>query len=110
MTQQLQNLLIKNNIKMFFLKKLKCLNYLKFITTLSNTVMIFCCENLPSIDFFTAIESNILFAKIDSTYYSLNSFSKYLEQGTYKICLSTFLYYYYTNISLLLDGLKTKKN
>lgn len=111
-TQQLQTILLKNHIKVFFFKKLKCLTYLKFLTnTLSNKLVLFCCENTEiSMDFLLAIENNILFAKIYDTYYSLNNFSKYYKSGVYETCFSSLASYYYTNIYLLLEYLKTKKN
>ena len=94
------------NIKYYFLKKLKCIKYLDFIKTyLNNSVVIFCINDYNSLNFFLQeLNNNIIYCKINNSYYSLNNLKDYLNS---KMDL---IHYIDNNIIALLYNLQVFEN
>lgn len=69
------------NIKYYFLKKLKCIKYLNFFKAyLNNSIIIFCINDINSLNLFLQeLNDNIIYCKINNSFYSLNNIQDYLN-------------------------------
>ena len=69
------------NIKYYFLKKLKCIKYLNFFKAyLNNSIIIFCINDINSLNLFLQeLNNNIIYCKINNSFYSLNNIQDYLN-------------------------------
>lgn len=69
------------NIKYYFLKKLKCIKYLNFFKAyLNNSIIIFCINDINSLNLFLQeLDNNIIYCKINNSFYSLNNIQDYLN-------------------------------
>lgn len=69
------------NIKYYFLKKLKCIKYLNFFKVyLNNSIIIFCINDKNSLNLFLQeLNNNIIYCKINNSFYSLNNIQDYLN-------------------------------
>lgn len=69
------------NIKYYFLKKLKCIKYLNFFKAyLNNSIIIFCINDKNSLNLFLQeLNNNIIYCKINNSFYSLNNIQDYLN-------------------------------
>lgn len=69
------------NIKYYFLKKLKCIKYLNFFKAyLNNSIIIFCINDMNSLNLFLQeLNNNIIYCKINNSFYSLNNIQDYLN-------------------------------
>lgn len=70
------------NIKYYFLKKLKCIKYLNFFKAyLNNSIIIFCINDINSLNLFLQElnDNNIIYCKINNSFYSLNNIQDYLN-------------------------------
>lgn len=80
--KSLSSKIINNpNIKYYFLKKLKCIKYLNFFKAyLNNSIIIFCINDINSLNLFLQeLNNNILYCKINNSFYSLNNIQDYLN-------------------------------
>ena len=111
LTPILKNTLTINHITYSFLKKLKCLNYLKFVqVTLSNSLIIFSCnDELACNKLLDQVSSNILLAKIKTNFYSLNNLHDYCKIDAKTFCYQNFIHYYYQNIFSIVQLLENQK-
>lgn len=75
------NVINNSNIKYYFLKKLKCIKYLNFFKAyLNNSIIIFCMNDLNSLNLFLQeLNNNIIYCKINNSFYSLNNIQDYLN-------------------------------
>ena len=112
LTPFLKNNLNKNHITYSFFKKLKCINYLKFVQLgLSNSLVIFFCDNeLACHKIISQISDNIIFAKIQTNYYSLNNLSKYCKLDSKAVCYQNIVNSYYKHILVLMQLLENQRN
>lgn len=69
------------NIKYYFLKKLKCIKYFNFFKAyLNNSIIIFCINDINSLNLFLQeLNDNIIYCKINNSFYSLNNIQDYLN-------------------------------
>ena len=69
------------NIKYYFLKKLKCIKYFNFFKAyLNNSIIIFCINDINSLNLFLQeLNNNIIYCKINNSFYSLNNIQDYLN-------------------------------
>lgn len=69
------------NIKYYFLKKLKCIKYFNFFKVyLNNSIIIFCINDINSLNLFLQeLNNNIIYCKINNSFYSLNNIQDYLN-------------------------------
>lgn len=80
--KSLSSKIINNpNIKYYFLKKLKCIKYLNFFKAyLNNSIIIFCINDINSLNLFLQeLSNNIIYCKINNSFYSLNNIQDYLN-------------------------------
>ena len=80
--KSLSSKIINNqNIKYYFLKKLKCIKYLNFFKAyLNNSIIIFCINDINSLNLFLQeLNNNIIYCKINNSFYSLNNIQDYLN-------------------------------
>lgn len=80
--KSLSSKIINNpNIKYYFLKKLKCIKYLNFFKAyLNNSTIIFCINDINSLNLFLQeLNNNIIYCKINNSFYSLNNIQDYLN-------------------------------
>ena len=80
--KSLSSKIINNpNIKYYFLKKLKCIKYLNFFKAyLNNSITIFCINDINSLNLFLQeLNNNIIYCKINNSFYSLNNIQDYLN-------------------------------
>lgn len=80
--KSLSSKIINNpNIKYYFLKKLKCIKYLNFFKAyLNNSIIIFCINDINSLNLFLQeLNNNIMYCKINNSFYSLNNIQDYLN-------------------------------
>lgn len=80
--KSLSSKIINNpNIKYYFLKKLKCIKYLNFFKAyLNNSIIIFCINDINSLNLFLQeLTNNIIYCKINNSFYSLNNIQDYLN-------------------------------
>lgn len=78
----LLTILVANNIKYYFLKKINYNNYLNFIILpyLSNNLVMFCCSDEMSVQqILPYISKTVLFSKINNNFYSLNNCERYIS-------------------------------
>lgn len=70
-----------SHIKYYFLKKLKCIKYLSFIqTSLNNSIVVFCMNDINSVNLFLHdVNINILYCKINNSFYSVNNLHHFLN-------------------------------
>lgn len=78
---ELRTKLINNNIRYFYLKKIKCQRYLQFlIPYLTNSLILFCCNTEKELLYLLPyINKNILLSKINNNYYSINNLLSYIN-------------------------------
>lgn len=97
------------NIKYYFLKKLKCIKYLNFFKAyLNNSIIIFCINDINSLNLFLQeLNDNIIYCKINNSFYSLNNIQDYLNS---KIDLVNYMdnniIALFQNLQFLKDNLK----
>ena len=80
--KSLSSKIINNpNIKYYFLKKLKCIKYFNFFKAyLNNSIIIFCINDINSLNLFLQeLNNNIIYCKINNSFYSLNNIQDYLN-------------------------------
>ena len=77
--KSLSSKIINNpNIKYYFLKKFKYLNFFK--AYLNNSIIIFCINDINSLNLFLQeLNNNIIYCKINNSFYSLNNIQDYLN-------------------------------
>lgn len=99
-------ILNNSQIKYYFLKKLKCIKYLDFIKAyLNNSIIIFCMNDLNSVNLFLhELNTNILYCKINNSFYSLNNISNFIDSK------NDLMTYMNTTLILLFQDLQFLQN
>lgn len=80
--KSLSSKIINNpNIKYYFLKKFKYLIHFNFFKAyLNNSIIIFCINDINSLNLFLQeLNNNIIYCKINNSFYSLNNIQDYLN-------------------------------
>lgn len=105
----LNSIIIKYNIKYYFLKKLKCIKYLNFLNHyLNNSILLFCVNDMESLTkLIPLLKNKILYCKVNDNFYSLNNLDEYLNSNFDLInYLNNYLYSFICNFEVFQNNLK----
>lgn len=105
----LNSIIIKYNIKYYFLKKLKCIKYLNFLNHyLNNSILLFCVNDMESLTkLIPLLKNKILYCKVNNNFYSLNNLDEYLNSNLDLInYLNNYIHSFICNFEIFQNNFK----